>query len=142
MQWQSKAFASGCWDGLRLWLCANLCAFLPQGMISSWLQSTSWGMHWVWNTPMIPVLSWLLSTSTWKHTTSNCPRMTSKEFRKSMVSNPTYFFTYTTFEPREYFTISPCMPADVGLHFLSQLSGELFKALDPGLSTRCLHKSR
>lgn len=90
-------WARGCWDGRRLWLCSNLCAFLPQGMISSWLQSTSWGTRWVWNTPMIPVLSWLLSTSTWKHTTSNCPRMTSKEFRKSMVSKPMYFFTYTKF---------------------------------------------
>lgn len=53
-----------------------------------------------------------------------------------MVSNPTYFFSDTKFEPGEYFTISPCMPADGGLHFLPELSGELFKALDPGLSTR------
>lgn len=47
-----------------------------------------------------------------------------------------YFLTYTKFEPREYFTISPCMPADVGLHFLPELSGEMFKCLDQGLSTR------
>lgn len=53
-----------------------------------------------------------------------------------MVSNPIYFFTYSKFEPRDYFAISPQMPADGGLHFLPELSGELFKALDPGLSTR------
>ncbi|KAK6294732.1 hypothetical protein J4Q44_G00355620 [Coregonus suidteri] len=55
-------------------------------MICSLLLYMSWAMPWAWNTPTTQWPLWLLSTSGWKRMTFNCPRMTSEEYNRSMVS--------------------------------------------------------
>lgn len=73
---------------LFLFLYISLSLLSLQVMICSSLRYMSWAMPWAWNTPTTQWPSWLLSTSGWKRTTFNCPRMTSEEYNRYMVSWP------------------------------------------------------